>query len=104
MNIIDSLKDKPFTLKDCMFYFLDKKYDVQKIITNDNHLETICYYMEYLESKGVYILTDHNGYAVYKQFEDDKQISIIQCEFIPTLIAKYVMGIINGFKYLENPF
>lgn len=104
MKLIDIVKHDTGTIPKFMKYLIDNKYDYNKIITSDNILEVIFYYISYLESESVYILVDHNGFVVYKQF-NPKQQHIIACEFIDKpIVAKYILSIVSAFNYLENPF
>lgn len=103
MNIINEIKHNSFVLKEFVTYCIEKKYNINSILVNENHLDTIMYYVEFLEYKQVYIITDHNGYMIYKQFDENIQVTI-ECKFIPSVIARYIFSIIAGFNYLENPF
>jgi len=104
MKLINILKDNIGTIPKFVKYLLDNKYDYNKILTSDNTLEVIFYYLSYLESEQVYIIVDHNGYCIYKQFTKDNQL-IIVCEFIDKpIVAKYILSIVSAFNYLENPF
>ena len=104
MKLVDALKHNITTLPRFVTYLITNKYDYNKIITSDNHLEVMFYYISYLESEQVYIIVDHNGYVVYKQFSPINQL-IIACEFTDSpSIAKYILSIVSAFNYLENPF
>lgn len=104
MKIIDILKHNVGTLPKFVTYLINNKHDYNKIITSDNPLEVIFYYISYLEAEKVYIIIDHNGYVVYKQFSDINQL-LITCEFIDkSVLAKYILSIVAAFNYLENPF
>lgn len=104
MKLLDTVKHNIGTIPKFVKYLIDNKHDYNKIITSDNPLEVMFYYISYLESESVYILADHNGYVIYKQFSKDNQY-IIGCEFIDKpLVAKYILSIIAAFNYLENPF
>ena len=103
MNIINKVKSNIFTTRRFIDYLVSKNYDFNSIVKNENHLDTLMYYIEFLESEKVYIIVDHNGYVIYKQFDETIQVTI-DCKFIPSVIARYVVAIISGFNYLENPF
>lgn len=104
MKLIDTLKHNTGTLPKFMKYLIDNKYDYNKIILSDNILDIIFYYISYLESETIYIIVDHNGYAMYKQFTKDNQL-VIACEIIDKpIVAKYILSIVSAFNYLENPF
>ena len=103
MNIVNEIKHNSFTLKEFVTYCIEHKYNINSILTNENHLDVLMYYIEFLESKQVYIITDHNGFCIYKQFDETIQVTI-DCQFIPSVIARYIFAIIAGFNYLENPF
>ena len=103
MNLINEIKHNSFTTREFVTYCIEHKYDANSILTNENHLDVLMYYIEFLESKQVYIIVDHNGFCVYKQFDETIQVTI-DCQFIPSVIARYIFAIIAGFNYLENPF
>lgn len=103
MKIFDNIKHNSYTAKEFVEFLMLKKYDVKSILLNDNHFETICYYIEFLENNNMFIITDHNGYIVYKQF-NDKQIIIDGNMIDRNIIPKFIAAIINAFDYIENPF
>lgn len=104
MKIVDKVKHNPNTLQSFVNFLVTKGYDINKIISSSIYQETICYYLEYLETQDVYIISEHNGFAVYKQFDKNIQV-VIACEFIAkNVVPKYIAGIIKAFDYLENPF
>lgn len=104
MKLLDIIKHDVGTIPKFIKYLIDNKYDYNKILTSDNVLEVIFYYISYLESEQVYVIVDHNGYVVYKQFTKDNQF-IITCEFIDKpIVAKYILSIVSAFNHLENPF
>ena len=104
MKLLDAIKHNEVMLKAFIAYLQENKYDYSKILVSDNHLETMIYYISFLESKKTYILVDHNAYTAYTIFSDGKQ-KIIDCVFIDKPIPiKYILGIILAFNYLETPF
>jgi len=104
MKLVSVIKHNEGTIPKFVKYLLDNNYDYNKILTSDNVLEVIFYYISYLESEQVYIIVDHHGYCTYKQFSETNQL-IIVCEFIDKpIIAKYILSIVSAFNYLENPF
>lgn len=104
MKLIDEVKHNPNTLQLFVNYLITKSYDINKIVTSDTYQEVVCYYLEFLETQDVYIISEHNGYGVYKQFDSSQQL-IIACELIPKqIVPKLIAGIIKAFDYLENPF
>ena len=104
MKLVTAINSNKFAFAKFAKWLQDNKHDYVKILQSDNHLEVLVYYISFLESEQVYIVTDHNGYAVYKQFDKYNQL-VIACEFIDKLVSsKLVLGIISAFNYLENPF
>jgi len=103
MNIVNEIKHNSFITKEFVTYCIEKGYNANSILTNENHLDVLMYYIEFLEHKQVYIIVDHNGFMIYKQFDENIQVTI-DCQFIPSVIARYIFAIIAGFNYLENPF
>ena len=104
MKIFDVVKQNKYALNLFVDYLISKNYDTTNILTNANHYETLCYYIEFLDSQKVYIIVDHRAYVVYKQFDEHNQY-IIECnESDKDIITKYVLGVINAFNYIENPF
>jgi len=104
MNIVTAIRHNTGTLPKFVTFLINNKYDYNKILSSEEHLENIFYYISYLESEQIYIIVDHNGYCVYKQFTPINQ-HVISCEFIDKpVLAKYLIGIVQAFNYLENPF
>lgn len=104
MKVFDVVKHNKYSCRLFVEFMQSKGYDVTKILTNDNRLEALCYYIEFLSSQQVYITVDHRAYVVYKQFDELNQL-IIECqESDKDIITRYVLGVINAFNYIENPF
>ena len=104
MKLFDVVKHNKYSLNLFVDYLISKKYDTTNILTNNIHYETLCYYLEFLASIDIYILVDHQGYVVYKQFDERNQLTIECDKSDKDIITKYVLGVINAFTYIENPF
>jgi hypothetical protein len=103
MKIFDNVKHNSISVTLFTEFLIGKGYDVKHILLSDNHLETICYYIEFLETEDIFIITDHNGYVVYKQLQNN-QILIEGKLLNKNIVPKLIAGINNAFNYIENPF
>jgi len=105
MQILNAIKDSPTALEQFVQYLIDKKYNANSILTDDNFMGVLGYVLQYLESVKVFIIVDHRAYCVYKQFTETNQF-VIECESMiyNNIEQKYVIAVIKAFKYIENPF
>lgn len=103
MKIFDNIKHNTYTVNSFTEFLIEKQYDIKRILLNDNHFETICYYIEFLENNDIFIITDHNGYVVYKQLNDSQHM-IDGKMLSKNIIPKHIAAIISAFNYIENPF
>jgi hypothetical protein len=115
--MLKELNEYPTTLKEFIGYIKSKNIDVN-IFYKLDFVYRIGFYILYLETKNITILFDNYNYCIYYSY--DSPITSMHARLKQTLIISesnnkdeenniglienFKIGLIEAFKYIEQPF
>lgn len=104
MQILNLVSEYKNSLKEYVEFCLKHKIDINKILTSTDFTDIVVSSLLFFETKKIYIIAEENGYVVYKIENNIRNILICEFKEDVNIANKYVIAIIETFKYLNAPF